>query len=64
MTRIITKKMYCKNCKKSYEVKVLASTNSMMIQNDPELKRRAQNGTLFKNYCPVCKTELVGVKDE
>ena len=64
MTRIITKKMYCKHCKKSYEVPVILSTNSFMLQRDPELKKRAQDGTLFKNFCPVCNNELVGEKDE
>ena len=59
MTRIIRQEMYCKKCKKSYFVPVMTSTNSMMINMDPELKKKAMNGTLFKNYCPECKEELV-----
>jgi hypothetical protein len=64
MTKIIKKEMYCTNCKKSYEVPVVLSTNSFMIQNDPELRKKAMDGTLFKNFCPVCKQELVNKKDE
>ena len=64
MTRVIKKKLYCNNCKKSYEVPVIMSTNSFMIQNDPVLRKRAEDGTLFKNFCPVCKEELVNKEDE
>ena len=64
MTKVLTKKMYCEHCKKSYEVPVLLSTNSFMIERDPELPKRAQEGTLFKNFCPVCHHELVGEEHE
>lgn len=59
MTKIIKQELYCTNCKKSYTVPVMISTNSFMIEKDPVLKQKAQNGELFKNYCPVCKKELV-----
>ena len=64
MTKVILKNMYCPNCKKEYEVPIIMSTNSFMIQNDPVLRQRAKEGTLFKNFCPVCKTELTRGKDE
>ena len=64
MTRIIKKKLYCSKCNKSYEVPVILSTNSFMIQNDPVLRQKAIDGTLFKNFCPVCKEELVEKEDE
>lgn len=50
--------LYCSECDKNYLVDVLASTSSFMIQMDPELQRKAKEGTLFKNFCPVCDTEL------
>ena len=59
MTKIIKKELYCTNCKKVYTVPVIMSTNSFMVEKDPVLKRKSQNGTLFNNYCPVCKKELV-----
>lgn len=59
MTKIIKRKMYCKNCKKSYEIPVVLSTNSHMISRDPYLKQKAQQGKLFENICPVCNEELV-----
>ena len=64
MTKIILKNMYCPKCEKEYEVPVMMSTNSFMIERDPILKQRAKEGTLFKNFCPVCKTELTRGKDE
>jgi len=62
MTKIIRSEMYCPNCKKSFEVPVLISTNSFMIERDPVLKKRYEEGTLFKNFCPVCGKELVDKK--
>ena len=64
MTKIILQKMYCDQCKKSYEVEVLLSTNSRIIQHDPVLRQRAVEGTLFKNFCPVCNKELVSKDNE
>lgn len=64
MTKIIKQKMYCSNCDKEVEVPVILSTNSYMIQKDPRLKEKLKDGTLFKNYCPVCKKELEIKKDE
>lgn len=64
MTKIVREIKYCKHCKKEYEVPVLLSTNSFFIERDPKLKKKAEEGTLFKNFCPVCKNEMVDVKDE
>ena len=64
MTKIIRTKLYCENCNKFYEVPVVLSTNSFMIERDPVLKQKAKDGTLFKNFCPVCNKELVNKEDE
>lgn len=64
MTKILKKKLYCDNCKKYYEVPVIMSTNSFMIQHDPVLKKKALDGTLFKNFCPECGKELVNKDNE
>lgn len=64
MTKIIKSKMYCPNCKKSYEVPVILSTSSFMIEKDPVLKKKYEEGTLFKNFCPVCNTELENNKEK
>ncbi len=64
MTKIIKQSMYCTHCKKSYEVPVLLSTNSFMIQHDPVLRQKAKDSTLFENFCPVCNTKLVRKDDE
>lgn len=64
MTKIIKQEMYCSNCKRSYEVPVVMSTNSFMIEKDPMLKKKVVDGTLFKNYCPVCKKELESKENE
>lgn len=64
MTKVIKQKLYCKKCKKEYEVPVILSTNSYMIEMDPVMKQRAKDGTLFKNFCPVCNEELTRGKDE
>lgn len=64
MTKIIKQKMYCNHCKRSFEVPVILSTNSFMIQNDPVLRKKATNGTLFKNLCPRCNKELAREENE
>ena len=64
MTKIIRETMYCKRCNKSYEVPVILSTNSFMIEHDPVLRQKVKNGTLDKNLCPVCKMELVRKENE
>lgn len=51
--------LYCPKCKVTERVSVLVSTNSWMIQADPELRKKAEDGTLFKNFCSSCGTELV-----
>ena len=64
MTKIIKKKLYCNKCKKYYDVPVVLSTNSYSLERNPLLKKKAEDGTLFKNNCPVCKEELVNKEHE
>ena len=64
MTKIIRDEMYCPKCKKNYVVPVVLSTNSFMLERDPMLMEKYKKGELFKNFCPVCKSELVGKKDK
>ena len=59
MTKIIKRNMFCEYCNKYFEVPVILSTNSHMIEIDPELKKKYENGTLFKNFCPKCGKELI-----
>ena len=62
MTKIVKSKMYCEKCNEYFEVPVILSTNSFMIQKDPELKKKFEDGTLFKNFCTKCGNELVDKK--
>ncbi len=64
MSTYMKMRLYCKSCKKHYLVDVLTSTSSFMIELDPKLKKKAQAGTLFKNFCPVCNSELEHKEDE
>ena len=59
MTKIIKSRLYCNKCQKYYDVPVVASVNSFALERDPMLKQRMKDGTLFKNFCPNCKEELV-----
>ncbi len=58
MTKIIKMKLYCPTCQKYFEQPVVLSTSSFMLEMDPELKKRYEDGTLFKNFCPDCGGEL------
>ena len=58
MTKIIKKTMHCPECDKDFEVPVVLSTNSFMLKKDPKLMKKYNEGTLFKNFCPVCNCEL------
>ena len=58
MSVYINKKLHCQKCKDDFEVPVLMSTNSFLIEQDPILKKKAEEGTLFKNFCPKCNGEL------
>ena len=64
MTKIIKSRLYCNKCRKYFEVPVLLSTSSFMIDKDPNLKKMYENGTLFKNFCPVCGNELMEKEGE
>ena len=63
MTKIVKEEMYCSNCKKCFEVPVVLSTSSFMLERDPALKKKYEEGTLFKNFCPECGKELSYKKD-
>lgn len=58
MTRIIKRKMYCSKCEENFEVPVILSTNSFMLERDKSLKEKYEKGTLFKSVCPKCGKEL------
>lgn len=58
MTNIIRKEMYCPKCKEKFVVPVVLSTNSIMLEKDANLRKKYENGTLFKNFCPKCGGEL------
>ncbi len=64
MSTYMEMRLYCKECKAYHWVNVLTSTSSFMIQRDPKLLKKAKDGTLFKNFCPVCKSELEHKEDE
>ena len=64
MTKIVKRQMYCKKCDKYFDVPVVLSTNKIMLEKDPELKKKYENGTLFKNFCPECGSELGFKKEE
>lgn len=57
MTKIVKREMYCPNCKKNYVQPVYMSVSSFLMSE--EEKRKLQDGTLFKNFCPDCGKELV-----
>ena len=57
MTKIVRREMYCENCKKNFVQPVYMSVSSfLMTENE---KKRMEEGTLFKNFCPVCGKELI-----
>ena len=58
MTNVVRKEMYCPNCKEKVIVPVVMSTNSLMLKKDTNLRKKYENGTLFKNFCPKCGGEL------
>lgn len=58
MTRVVKKQMYCSKCNEFFEVPVVLSTNSYMLEMDKNLREKYNNGTLFKNACPKCGEQL------
>ena len=62
MTKVVQRELYCENCKKSFVQPVYMSVSSFLMSE--EEKRRMKEGTLFKNFCPVCGKELVNPPKE
>lgn len=62
MTKIVQRELYCKNCKKTFIQPVYMSVSSFLMSE--EEKRKMQEGTLFKNFCPECGKELVNPPKE
>ena len=56
MTKVIKKEMYCSKCDKYFIQPVYMSVSSFMMSD--EEKKKMQEGTLFKNFCPECGEEL------
>lgn len=56
MTKVVQRELYCPVCKKTFVQPVYMSVTSFLM-SDKE-KEKMKNGTLFKNFCPVCNTEL------
>ena len=61
MTKIVNRELYCKDCKKSFVQPVYMSVSSFLMSE--EEKKKMEEGTLFKNFCPECGKEL-GFKDK
>lgn len=57
MTKIVKRELYCSSCKKTFVQPVYMSVSSFLMS--AEEKKRAEDGTLFKNFCPECGKELV-----
>ena len=65
MTKIIKRKLYCSHCNKYFNVPVVLSTNSYMMDKDPNVKKAFESGSLFgANKCPICGKGLVKKDDE
>ena len=58
MTNVVRKEMYCSNCNEKFIVPVVLSTNSIMLEKSESLRKKYEDGTLFKNFCPKCGQEL------
>lgn len=57
MTRIVNKKLYCENCGKSFVQPVYMSVSSFLLSE--EERKKLEEGTLFKNFCPECGKKLI-----
>lgn len=62
MTRIVNKEMHCSKCNKNFVQPVYMSVSSFLMTE--EEKKKLEEGTLFKNFCPECGKELVAEVDE
>ena len=57
MTKVVKMEMRCPKCNKNFVQPVYMSVSSFLMSN--EEKKKLEEGTLFKNYCPECGSELV-----
>lgn len=57
MTKVMKRELYCENCRKKFVQPVYMSVSSFLLSE--EEKKRFEDGTLFKNFCPECGKELV-----
>lgn len=57
MTKIVPKELYCSKCKKTFIQPVYYSVSSFMMSE--EEKKKLKEGTLFRNFCPQCGSELI-----
>ena len=61
MTKVIKQELYCASCKKSFVQPVYMSVSSFLMSE--EEKKKMEEGTLFKNFCPECGKELTTKKE-
>lgn len=62
MTKVINKELYCSKCKKTFVQPVYMSISSFLASE--EEKKKMAEGTLFKNFCPQCSSELTDKEDK
>lgn len=62
MTKVVNKEMYCSKCNKSFIQPVYMSISSFLMTE--EERRKMEEGTLFKNFCPKCGKELIIGRDK
>lgn len=56
MTKVVKRELYCSSCKKIYVQPVYMSVSSFLLSE--EERKKLEEGTLFKNFCPDCGKEL------
>lgn len=57
MTKVVKREMYCPKCNEWSTQSIYMSVSSFLMSD--EEKKKVEEGTLFKNYCPKCGAELV-----
>lgn len=62
MTKVLKKELYCSNCKKKFVQPIYVSVSSFLMSE--EEKKKLEEGTLFKNFCPECGKELIVSSDK